>query len=165
MRFAVVDMPAALDDRSEFELSAHDRLGLRLRLSTSMRDIPYARAAVTRLCEHLGFDKALTERIRLAVTEACTNCALHAYHRADTATYVLDARVERGTLRVDVRDRGVGFVDLAPSRNVCGMASGLTLMRAMADSVDVSSRLERGTRVVLHFETQSEVCDEPADPE
>jgi nitrate/nitrite-specific signal transduction histidine kinase len=79
--------------------------------------------------------------------------ALGVRERAEAATYVLDARVERRTFRVNVRDRGVGFVDAAPPRNARGLASGLTLMRAMADSVDVSSRPDRGTRVVMHFVT------------
>jgi stage II sporulation protein AB (anti-sigma F factor) len=120
-------------------------------LSASVQDIPYARAAVTRLCEHVGFDNELTDRVRLAVTEACTNCALHAYQRAEPATYVLDARFAGGTLRVGVRDRGLGFVDAAPPTNARGLASGLTLIRAMADNVDVSSQPGRGTRVVMHF--------------
>ena len=58
--------------------------------------VPGARRAITRLCEHLGLAGELTDRIRLAVTEACTNCVLHAYAATrTTATFAVEARVEK----------------------------------------------------------------------
>jgi anti-sigma regulatory factor (Ser/Thr protein kinase) len=66
---------------------------LRLHLSATAEEVPFARAAITRLCEHLEIDEKLTERVRLAVTEACTNCVRHAYGELqDSANYVLDGR-------------------------------------------------------------------------
>ena len=41
--------------------------------------VPLARFQITGLCEELCLEEELTARIRLAVTEACTNCVLHAY--------------------------------------------------------------------------------------
>ena len=146
--------------RDHGRLQAADRLRvrdrarmsrLRLRLSASPEEVPFARAAITRLCEHLEIGDLQTDRIRLAVTEACSNCVLHAYNeRADTDTYVLDARVDQHALRVTVSDSGVGVhnarVNTHPS-----LGYGLHLIQGLADSADVSSRPSGGTRVVMRF--------------
>lgn len=124
---------------------------LRLRLSASAEEVPFARAAVTRLCEHLEIDDEQTERIRLAVTEACSNCVLHAYgERADSETYVLDARVEHHALRLTVCDSGVG-VHNAGVNSRPSLGHGLHLIQGLADSAEVSSRPSGGTRVVMRF--------------
>jgi anti-sigma regulatory factor (Ser/Thr protein kinase) len=124
---------------------------LRLRLNASPEDVPFARAAVTRLCEYLGIDDEQTERIRLAVTEACSNCVLHAYdEHADTETYVLDARVDHHALRVTVCDSGIG-VHSAGVNCRPGLGHGLHLIHRLADSAEVSVRPSGGTRVVMRF--------------
>jgi anti-sigma regulatory factor (Ser/Thr protein kinase) len=128
---------------------------LRLRLSASPEEVPFARAAITRLCEHLQIEDEQTERIRLAVTEACTNCVLHAYdERADSETYVLDARVDQQALRVTVCDSGVGIHN-ARANERPSLGYGLDLIEGLADSAEVSSRPSGGTRVVMRFAMRS----------
>jgi anti-sigma regulatory factor (Ser/Thr protein kinase) len=138
----------------EVRRRARDRsrmLRLRLHLSATPGDVPFARAAITRLCEHLEIDDELTERIRLAVTEACSNCVLHAYGgRSDTAMYVLDARVDQKALRVSVCDSGVGVHNSPPSKHD-NPGLGLGLIEKLADTSHVSSRPSGGTRVVMRF--------------
>jgi anti-sigma regulatory factor (Ser/Thr protein kinase) len=124
---------------------------LRLRLSASADEVPFARAAITRLCEHLEIEDEQTERIRLAVTEACTNCVLHAYGDGpDTCTYLLDARVDQQALRVTVCDSGVGIHN-ARGNTRPSLGHGLHLIQSLADSAQVSSRPGGGTRVVMLF--------------
>jgi stage II sporulation protein AB (anti-sigma F factor) len=128
---------------------------LRLRLSANPKDVPFARAAITRLCEHLEIDEEHTLRIRLAVTEACSNCALHAYAEpAATDTYVLDARVDQHTLRVTVCDTGIG-VHNAQANTHRSLGYGLYLIHELADSAEVSSRAGGGTRVTMRFAISS----------
>jgi serine/threonine-protein kinase RsbW len=126
---------------------------LRLRLAATSEDVPFARAAITRLCEHLDLDDERTERIRLAVTEACTNCVLHAYPAgADAATYALTTHVDQQMLTVVVCDRGVGVSNALPSEHE---GLGLCLMQQLSDSVEISRRLGGGTRVAMHFALDS----------
>lgn len=106
---------------------------------------------ITRLCEHL----ALTERVRLAVTEACTNCVLHAYDEFDeTAAYVLDARVEQHALRVTGCDHGLGIHNGRPSKHASG-GLGLALIEQLANSADIvmppERRDTRGDALRPHF--------------
>ena len=128
---------------------------LRLHLSATAEEVPFARAAITRLCEHLELDDELTEDIRLAVTEACTNCVLHAYdERAGSATYVLDARVEQEWLRIVVGDRGMGMAETRMDE-CSGLGFGMKIIRILSDNSDVSSRPGGGTRVVMRFALRS----------
>jgi stage II sporulation protein AB (anti-sigma F factor) len=124
---------------------------LRLRLSASPQEVPFARAAITRFCEHLEIADEQTERIRIAVTEACSNCVLHAYAEpADADTYVLDARVDQHALRVTVTDSGVG-VHKGRANTHPSLGYGLHLIQSLADSAEVTSRASGGTRVVMRF--------------
>ena len=124
-----------------------DRLSLEVPAAAAA--VPGARRAITRLCEHLGLAGELTDRIRLAVTEACTNCVLHAYGDATTATFAVEARVDGDWLLLVVRDYGHG---MTPGRHRGDtLKLGLHLIEELADSASVSTRPGRGTRVAMRF--------------
>jgi stage II sporulation protein AB (anti-sigma F factor) len=124
---------------------------LRLQLPASAEEVPLARAAITRLCEHLEIADRPTEDIRLAVTEACSNCALHAYDdRVESPTYTLDARIDRRDLRIVVSDCGMGL-DRSRANRSRSLGYGLGMIRQLADSSHVSARPGGGTRVVMRF--------------
>jgi anti-sigma regulatory factor (Ser/Thr protein kinase) len=126
---------------------------LHLHLSATSEEVPFARAAITRLCEQLDLDDGRTERIRLAVTEACTNCVLHAYDAGAIApTYVLSARSDPHELSVVVCDRGVGISNARPSGHE---GFGLALIQQLADGAEIARRLGGGTKVVMHFRLRS----------
>jgi serine/threonine-protein kinase RsbW len=110
--------------------------------------VPGARRAVTKLCEHLGLGGDLTERIRLAATEACTNCVLHAYD--GEGTFALEARVEEDVLLLVVRDHGNGILGNRARSDTLRL--GLKLIEQLADSATVSSSPGHGTRVAMRFE-------------
>ena len=84
---------------------------LELELQAVPERVPSARSAITRLCEHLEIDEELAGQIRLAVTEACTNCVLHAYGDAidGDSTFALEAQIDEDDLLVVVRDDGAGI--------------------------------------------------------
>jgi stage II sporulation protein AB (anti-sigma F factor) len=112
--------------------------------------VPSARSAVTRLCQHLGLGGELTDRIRLAATEAATNCVLHAYEDAANSTFAVEARVEGDVLVLVVRDYGRGFDRGRPPRPGT-LRLGLRLIEELADSACVTSRPGQGTRVAMRF--------------
>jgi anti-sigma regulatory factor (Ser/Thr protein kinase) len=113
--------------------------------------VPGARRAITRFCEHLGLGRELADRIRLATTEACTNCVLHAYDfGAPAPTVAVEARVEGDTLVLVVRDHGEGIRRSIPER-ADALHLGLRIIEELADSTSVISRPGRGTRVSMRF--------------
>jgi anti-sigma regulatory factor (Ser/Thr protein kinase) len=131
------------------------------RLSMEVPAAPAAvtrvRGAVTHFCEHLGLSGELADRIRLATTEACTNCVLHAYEDDDShSTFALDARIEGGTLLLVVRDHGQGIAGSHGNRPDT-LQLGMGLIEQLADSSCVSSRPGRGTRVAMRFAIPSGV--------
>jgi serine/threonine-protein kinase RsbW len=122
--------------------------------------VPRARDAVTDLCERLGLEQDLADDIRLAVTEACTNCVLHSpTEGADHPTFILDAHVEDGELVVIVRDFGGGLLG-APAGNG-GLGLGMKLIEQLSGSSQVSSRPGGGTRVAMRFGVPPEKATAP----
>jgi anti-sigma regulatory factor (Ser/Thr protein kinase) len=112
--------------------------------------VPSARSAIGAFCERLGIERQRADDIRLAVTEACTNCVLHSHTpSARRPTFTLDARVVDCWLVVIVRDFGGGLLR-GPMRSR-GLGFGLDLIDKLADSAQVSSRPGGGVRVTMRF--------------
>ena len=95
--------------------------------------------------------------IRCAVSEAVTNCIVHAY-RGTVGTITLIARCyEDKTLRIIIADKGCGIEDVAkartplyttcPDEDRCGM--GFSIMESFSDKLSVFSKKGKGTRVTL----------------
>jgi serine/threonine-protein kinase RsbW len=124
---------------------------LKIELQAVPERVPSARGAITRLCEDLHIEHDLAGQIRLAVTEACTNCVLHAYEGESGAesTFGLEARVENDDLLVLVRDDGAGITAVRSAR--AGLGLGLRLMRQAASSMDVTSLPGGGTCIAMRF--------------
>jgi anti-sigma regulatory factor (Ser/Thr protein kinase) len=125
---------------------------LSLEVPAAAAAVPGARIAVTELCERLGLGSQLTERIRLAATEACTNCVLHAYDGdGPNATFALDAHVDGDALLLVVRDFGHGLLAARAGGSRDTLHLGLQLIEELADSASVSSSPGHGTRVAMRF--------------
>jgi anti-sigma regulatory factor (Ser/Thr protein kinase) len=122
--------------------------------------VPRARAAVTDLCEQLGLDCKQADDIRLAVTEACTNCVLHSQaDGAGEATFVIDARVDDEALVIVVRDFGGGLLRAPVGSG--GLGLGMQLIEQLSESSQVSSRPGGGTRVSMRFNVPPERAEVP----
>lgn len=94
--------------------------------------------------------------IKTAVSEAVTNCIVHAYPDK-LGTIWLKARIIKGdTLEINVRDKGVGIVDVEKARQPLFTTGGeersgmgFTIMESFMDSVKVRSTEKRGTVVTM----------------
>jgi serine/threonine-protein kinase RsbW len=103
--------------------------------------IAYARAA--------GATQRDIDDIALAVTEAVTNAVLHAYAHRDVAGMV----TVRGSLQdhsvvFDIADDGDG---LRPHAGSNGLGLGLSIIRQLADEVQIGDAPAGGTRVLMRF--------------
>ena len=116
----------------------------------------FARGAVA--CFAAQLDPTLDELgdIKTAVSEAVTNCIVHAYP-ARLGNIWLRARIlEGGILEVSVRDRGVGIEDLElaqrPMYTTGGQersGMGFTIMQSFMHEFRVTSRPGKGTTVTM----------------
>ena len=95
--------------------------------------------------------------IKTAVSEAVTNCIVHAYPDHIGPVTVTAAIYEGGIVRITISDRGVGIPDVAKAMEpmfTTGDAEeraglGFAVMQSFMDKVRVSSAPGHGTRVTL----------------
>ena len=95
--------------------------------------------------------------IKTAVSEAVTNCIVHAYPDKIGPITMTAAISAGGIVRITITDRGVGIPDIAKAMEpmfTTGDAEeraglGFAVMQSFMDKVKVSSTPGRGTRVTL----------------
>ncbi len=116
----------------------------------------FARAAAA--CFAAQLDPTLDELgdIKTAVSEAVTNCIVHAYPNA-LGTVTMRLRLfEDNTLEIQVKDAGVGIEDVEKARTPLfttgdeGRAGmGFTIMESFTDLLKVRSKPGKGTGVTM----------------
>ena len=115
-----------------------------------------ARVAAAAFCTQLNPTLEEVADLKTAVSEAVTNCIIHAYE-GQVQKIEIFCRREGQKLWVDVIDKGVGIRDVAkameplfttkPEKDRSGM--GFTFMEAFMDEVTVESQVGYGT--VVHM--------------
>ena len=114
----------------------------------------FARSAVA--CFASQMDPTLEELgdIRTAVSEAVTNCIVHAYPNALGIITVRCRILKDNVLDIVVKDRGVGIADTEQARRPMFTTGGtdrsgmgFTNMESFMTSFEVTSQLGKGTTV------------------
>ena len=114
----------------------------------------FARSAVA--CFAAQMDPTLEELgdIRTAVSEAVTNCIVHAYPDGFGMITLRCRILKDNILDIVIKDRGVGIADLEQARRPAfttggGERSGMgfTIMESFMTSFEVTSAPEKGTCV------------------
>lgn len=121
----------------------------------------FARSAVA--CFAAQMDPNLEELgdIRTAVSEAVTNCIVHAYPN-DLGMIILRCRILKdNVLDIVVKDRGVGIPDVEQARRPAyttggGDRSGMgfTIMESFMTSLEITSSAGKGTTVHMRRKLQ-----------
>ena len=121
----------------------------------------FARSAVA--CFAAQLDPTLEELgdIRTAVSEAVTNCIVHAYPN-DLGIIILRCRILKdNVLDIVVKDRGVGIPDVEQARQPAyttggGERSGMgfTIMESFMTSLEINSAEGKGTTVHMRRKLQ-----------
>lgn len=114
----------------------------------------FARSAVA--CFAAQLDPTLEELgdIRTAVSEAVTNCIVHAYPDS-MGSIILRCRIlKNNVLDVVIKDKGVGIPDLEQARRPTYTTGGsersgmgFTIMESFMTNFEVTSSLGKGTTV------------------
>ena len=116
-----------------------------------------ARSAVAAFCAQLNPTAVEIADIKCAVSEAVTNCIVHAYRDTVGEITITVKLCEGRFVQIEIRDRGCGIEDVRQAREPLyttdaeGERSGMgfTVMESFCDGVNVSSRVGRGTTVTL----------------
>lgn len=96
--------------------------------------------------------------IKCAVSEAVTNCIVHAYPDSIGEIYISVQICEGRLVRIEIKDKGRGIEDVALARKPLYTTSpesersgmGFTVMESFTDKVTVRSKPGKGTAVVLY---------------
>ena len=116
-----------------------------------------ARAAVAAFCAQSNPSATELADIKCAVSEAVTNCIVHAYAKGKGNIYITVSLLHNNSLRVSIEDKGCGIADVALARSPLfttdaanersGM--GFTVMESFMDRLYVRSCPGKGTVVVM----------------
>lgn len=94
--------------------------------------------------------------IKTAVSEAVTNCIVHAYRNSFGKIYITGVITDDSKIKITVRDRGCGIDDvnqaMKPLYTTGGgdrAGLGFTVMESFCESVKVRSQKNKGTTVTL----------------
>lgn len=116
----------------------------------------FARAAAA--CFAAQLDPTLEELgdVKTAVSEAVTNCIVHAYPDSIGRVMLRLRQFPDNTLEITVRDWGVGISDVDKARQPMFTTGGsersgmgFTIMESFTDQCRVKSTVERGTTVTM----------------
>ena len=116
-----------------------------------------ARAAVAVFAAQAAPNTTELADVKCAVSEAVTNCIVHAYRQKKGEIYITARLFADRTLRVAIADKGCGIEDVARAReplfttDAAGERSGMgfTVMENFMDRLFVASKKGKGPTVVL----------------
>ena len=121
----------------------------------------FARSAVA--CFAAQMDPTLEELgdIRTAVSEAVTNCIVHAYPDGLGLISLRCRMLKDNVLDIVIKDRGVGIPDIDQARRPAYTSGGadrsgmgFTIMESFMNDLEISSKAGKGTTVHMRRKLQ-----------
>lgn len=115
----------------------------------------FARLTVAAFAAQLDPTLEEISDIKTSVSEAVTNCNVHAYPNSIGIIYIT-AEICDDTIKIKVRDKGCGIKDVNQARQPLFTTGGeeraglgFAVMESMMDSVKVTSKLGKGTTITM----------------
>ena len=116
----------------------------------------FSRVAVAAFSAQLDMTVEEMGDIKTVVSEAVTNCIVHAYRNTIGKIYITCTVFEEGIVRVRIRDKGCGIPDVEKAMeplytSLGGDRSGLgfSVMESFSDKLSVRSKVGVGTTVTI----------------
>lgn len=116
----------------------------------------FARMCAAGFCLQLNPTMDEINDIKTAVSEAVTNCVVHAYPKS-AGEVSMRIEIDGGVVQISIADKGVGIKDFAKAREPfyttkfseerSGM--GFSIMESFMDSVQLEKNEEKGLKVIL----------------
>ena len=117
----------------------------------------FARICVAGFCVQLNPSIDEIGDIKTAVSEAVTNCVVHAYPKGN-GTITMRCEIVEDTIKISVKDKGIGIKDIdkarepffttKPDEERSGM--GFSVMESFMDKVDVERNPDQGLTVTMY---------------
>lgn len=130
---------------------------LRVSFESLSRNESLARSLASAFLTQLDPTVSELADVKCAVSEAVTNCTVHAYKNTVGTVYMTMKAYSDRSVRIEIRDKGCGIENIEeamqplfttdPDGERSGM--GFTVMENFTDGVRVISHPGRGTKVTL----------------
>jgi stage II sporulation protein AB (anti-sigma F factor) len=128
---------------------------MKLEFPSLPQNVALARSMVATFAAQLDFTLAEIEEIRVAISEAVSNCVIHAYP-GDTGLIKMELTIEAGNILVmKVEDFGAGIIDIELAKQATystqpeRMGLGLVFMESFMDEMKLNSMPAQGTTAIM----------------
>ena len=129
---------------------------MKLEIDSIPSNESFARVVVAAFLTRLNPTMEEVADIKTAVSEAVTNAIIHGYQN-EVHKIEIEAWVEKDLFTVSVKDFGVGIEDVKKAmepmyttrRDLERSGMGFVFMEAFMDTVQVTSKKEEGTTVIM----------------
>ena len=134
---------------------------MKLELAALGENEGFARNAVAAFALCLNPSLSELSDIKTVVSEAVTNCIVHAYHGQENGNVVIECQVENssqgGVLHITITDGGCGIEDVEKAvqpfyttlENEERSGMGFTIMQTFMDGFSLDSGKGKGTKVSM----------------
>ena len=129
---------------------------LKLVLWSKSTNESFSRVAVAAFLSQLDPTIEEINDIKTAVSEAVTNCIVHAYKETIGKNYITVSIYENRNISIRIRDNGCGIEDIEKAREPMYTTAGderaglgFAVMESFMDKIRVSSKKDKYTSVVM----------------
>ena len=129
---------------------------MKLTLESRSSNESFARVAVAAFVAQLDPTIEELNDIRTCVSEAVTNCIVHAYKEALGKIYITVSLSDNAVVTVKIRDKGCGIADVKQAMEPLFTTGGderaglgFAVMESFSDKVSVRSKQGVGTTVTI----------------
>jgi len=130
---------------------------MRLEISAISANESFARGTVAAFAAQVNPTLDEINDIKTAISEAVTNCVVHAYRKKASGIITIIAELFDDAITVTVSDKGIGIKDVdkalepfyttRPDEERSGM--GFTVMQSFMDTLHVASDVNHGTTITM----------------
>lgn len=129
---------------------------MKISFISSAKNESFARQVVASFASQLDPTMEEINDIKTVVSEAVTNCVVHAYKDKIGTIHIKSKIYDDSTIEIEIRDTGVGIENIEKAlepmyttgdKERSGM--GFTIMESFMDKLKVTSKINKGTKVTL----------------
>ena len=138
---------------------------MKLQIESRSVNEGFARSVVAAFASQLDPNVEEISDIKTAVSEAVTNCIVHAYSDSVGKIYIWAGIYENGIFKVKIKDKGCGIENISQAMEplfttLGGERAGLgfAVMESFCDKIRVSSKIGKGTTVTLEKALKGRNC-------
>lgn len=125
-------------------------------IDANSKNESFARFSVASFATYLNPTLEEIEDIKMAVSEAVTNCIIHGYEGNEGEIYI-NLGIKENKLYVEIEDKGKGIENIEKAREPLYTSKpemersgmGFTVMEAFMDEIQVISNLGEGTKICM----------------